>query len=70
MHKTPKPYTADKQATPVAAEPAAVYGRTDSHTDEVLSSFQPVSKPGRMTVDEYFDELWTLYLKKRENIQS
>lgn len=70
MHKTSKPYTADKQPAPVAAEPTAVYGRTDSHSDEVLSSFQPVSKPGRMTVDEFFAELREVLHRKYEDLQS
>ena len=24
----------------------------------------------RMSVDEYFDELWSMYLTKRENLQN
>lgn len=46
---TPKPYDTESQPIPVAAEPAAVYGKESS----------------RMSVDEYFDDLWSLYLKKR-----
>ena len=70
MQKTSKPYTTEEPSAPVAAEPTAVYGRTAKPADDVRSSFHPVSKPGRMTVDEYFNELWTVYLKKCENLQS
>ena len=44
-----KPYKTKNQPTPAATEPAAVYGKESS----------------RMSVDEYFDDLWSLYLKKR-----
>ena len=66
----PKPYNTEEQPLPVAAEPIAVYGHPASHVDGVVSTLKTVSSPGRMTVDEYFDELWALYLKKRENLQS
>lgn len=46
---TPKPYNTDGHSMTAAAEPAVVYGRSTS---------------GRMSVDEYFDELWAMYLKK------
>ena len=46
---TPKPYDTESQPIPVAAEPAAVYGKESS----------------RMSVDEFFDDLRSLYLKKR-----
>ena len=28
------------------------------------------SNAGRLSVDEYFDELWSMYLKKHENLQA
>ena len=46
---TPKPYDTKDQPTSAAAEPATVYGKESS----------------RMSVDEYFDDLWSMYLKKR-----
>lgn len=30
-----------------------------------ISSFEAVSKPGRMTVNEYFDEVWERVVEKR-----
>ena len=53
----------------MAAEPAAVYGRAASPVDDVHLSYQPVSKPGRMTVDEYFDELREILHRKYEELQ-
>lgn len=65
----PKPYDTEDQSMPQTAEPEASYGRNAYHPEDVISTIQSVSKPGRMTVDEYFDELWSMYLKKSENLQ-
>lgn len=59
---------------PVAAEPATVYGKVagnDERTISTLHSHETNSgTDGRMSVDEYFDELWSMYLKKRENLRA
>lgn len=65
----PKPYNTEEQPAPMAAEPAAVYGRAASPVDDVHLSYQPVSKPGRMTVDEYFAELREILHRKYEELQ-
>ena len=66
----PKPYNTEEQPALMAAEPAAVYGRNAGSVDDVRSSSQPLSKPGRMTVDEYFAELREVLHKKYEELQS
>lgn len=66
----PKTYDTEKQPALVATEPASVYGRTASRAEEALSSFQPVSKTGRMTVDEFFAELREVLHRKYEDLQS
>lgn len=53
-----KPYSTDEQPIPVAEESSAVYGRTVS------------SRTGRMTVEEYFDEVRRVLHKKYEDVQS
>ena len=51
---------------PTASEPEAVYGRT-----AVAHEGVPIGvKCERLSVDEYFDELWSMYLTKRENLQN
>lgn len=50
---------------PKASEQATVYGRT-----AVAHESHPIGgQRERLSVDEYFDELWSMYLTKRENIQ-
>ena len=61
-----KPYTINEQPTPSAAEPALVYGNST-----IVKENAPMDADGnreRMSVDEYFDELWSMYLEKRENL--
>lgn len=60
MQHTPKPYYTEETSSVRVEEVPAGYGHNTSNH---------VSKPGRMTVDEYFDELWNVYLKKCENLQ-
>lgn len=61
-----KSYKTEEQPMPAASEPEAVYGRTAvTHED-----FPIGGKRERLSVDEYFDELWFLYLRKRENIRA
>ena len=61
-----KPYKTDEQPMPTAPEPEAVYGRT-----AVTHEGYPFGgKHERLSVDEYFDELWSMYLTKRENLQN
>lgn len=51
---------------PTASEPEAVYGRTSvAHENCPI-----VGKCERLSVDEYFDELWSMYLTKRENLRA
>jgi len=61
-----KHYTINEQPTPSAAEPALVYG--NSATVKENASMAADGHRERMSVDEYFDELWSMYLKKRENL--
>lgn len=61
-----KPYTIDEQPNPSAAEQAFVYGNSTT-----LKENTPMTADGhreRMSVDEYFDELRSMYLKKHENL--
>lgn len=63
-----KPYTTNEQPTPSAAEQAFVYGKSTTMKENT-----PMTADGnreRMSVDEYFDELWSMYLKKRENLRA
>ena len=63
-----KPYTINEQPTPSAAEPAFVYGNSTTMKENT-----PMTADGnreRMSVDEYFDELWSMYLKKREDLRA
>ena len=51
---------------PTASEPEVVYGRT-----AVTHEGCPIGgKHERLSVDEYFDELWSMYLAKRKNLQN
>ena len=51
----------EEQPVLKASEPDAVYGRTT-----VAHEIFPIGgKHERLSVDEYFDELWTMYLTKR-----
>ena len=61
-----KPYKTEEQPMSTASEPEAVYGRT-----AVAHEGYPIGgKRERLSVDEYFDELWSMYLKKRENLRA
>ena len=59
---------------PVAAEPATVYRKMEGNDERIISTFHSHeangNTAGRMSVDEYFDELWSMYLKKRENLRA
>ena len=61
-----KPYKTEEQPMPTASEPEAVYGRTSV----VHENCPIVGKCERLSVDEYFDELWSMYLTKRENLRA
>lgn len=69
-----KPYITEEEPLPVAEEPVSAYGRSSVSNDGIVSSFQSssatVSKPGRMTVEEYFDEVRRVLHKKYEDVQS
>ena len=61
-----KPYKTEEQTMQTASEPVVVYGRT-----AVAHESCPIGcKRERLSVDEYFDELWSMYLTKRENLQN
>lgn len=63
-----KHYTINEQPTPSAAEPAFVYGNS-----AIVKENGPMAADDnreRMSVDEYFDELWSMYLTKRENLRA
>lgn len=61
-----KPYKTEEQPMSTASEPDIVYGRTAvAHED-----FPIGGKRERLSVDEYFDELWSMYLTKRENLRA
>ena len=67
----PKQYDTKDQPMPVAAEPAAVYGRIAGNDERIIPSVHSHETTSvRMSVDEYFDELWSMYLTKRENLQN
>lgn len=72
VNMTPKPYNTEDQSMPVAAEPATVYRKMEGNDERIISTFHSHeangNTAGRMSVDEYFDELWSMYLKKRENL--
>ena len=57
----------------MAGEPTTAYGRTVVDNDEILSAIQSqnalVSKPGRMSVEEYFNEARRVLHKKYEDLQ-
>ena len=71
---TPKPYDTEGQPISATAEPETVYGRIVGNDERIISTVHShtsiSSNAGRMSVDEYFDELWSMYLKKRENLRA
>ena len=64
-------YVNEDQLESQVAEPSIIYGH-GAKPEKSLSSCpietEVVDKSGRMTVDEYFDKVWTLVVKKHENI--
>ena len=68
-----KTYNVEEQLPTMAGEPATAYGQTVVDNDGILSAFQSqnasVSKPGRMTVEEYFNEARKVLHKKYEDLQ-
>lgn len=61
-----KPNKTEEQPMPTASEPEVVYGRMAIAHE----NFPIGGKCERLSVDEYFDELWSMYLTKRENLQN
>jgi hypothetical protein len=59
---------------PVAAEPATVYGRITGNDEKIIPTFNSHvdngSTAGRLSVDEYFDELWSMYRCRTINVGS
>ena len=68
-----KTYNVEEQPSTMAGEPTTVYEQTVADNDGILSTFQSqnasVSKPGRLTVEEYFNEARKVLHKKYENLQ-
>ena len=61
-----KTYKTEEQPMPTSSEPETVFGRAAVAQENV-----PIGvKRERLSVDEYFDELWSMYLTKRENLQN
>ena len=61
-----KTYKTEEQPMPTSSEPETVYGCAAVAQENV-----PIGvKRERLSVDEYFDELWSMYLTKRENLQN
>ena len=68
-----KPYNIEEESAPKVEEPVSAYGRAAVSDDGLHALFQScnaiVSKPGRMTVDEYFGEVRRVLHRKYENLQ-
>ena len=63
-------HNTEEQIPTMVAEPTAVY-RTAAGGESLSAMCNTtVSKPGRMTVEDYFNELWAMYLKESEKLQS
>ncbi len=60
-----KTYKTEEQPMPTSSEPETVYGCAAVAQENVRIG----GKRKRLSVDEYFDELWSLYLTKRENLR-
>ena len=56
----------EEQPRPTSSEPETVYGCAAVAQE----NFPTGGKRERLSVDEYFDELWSMYLTKRENLQN
>ena len=63
-------HNTEKQAQTIVSEPISVYGTATGGESFSAMSNTTLSKSGRMTVDEYFNELWAMYLKESEKLQS
>ena len=67
-----KIYTNKEKPTPKVAEPAIAYGRDLEHGEVQFSSdaarCDHLEESDRMSVDEYFDEVWSMVLKKHEDL--
>lgn len=61
-----KTYKTEEQPIPTSSEPETVYGCAAVAQE----NFPTGGKRERLSVDEYFDELWSTYLTKRENLQN
>lgn len=61
-----KTYKTEEQPMPTSSEPETVSGCATVAQE----NFPTGGKRERLSVDEYFDELWSMYLTKRENLQN
>ena len=69
---TKKTYPNKEESTPKVAEPAIAYGRDLERREGSFSSDATSchnhEESDRMSVDEYFDEVWSMVLKKHEDL--
>ncbi len=67
-----KRYTNKEESTPKVAEPSISYGHDMDRSGKTLSSdatsCNSLEESDRMSVDEYFDEVWSMVLKKHEDL--
>ncbi|MBP5664228.1 MAG: hypothetical protein J6X16_08165 [Bacteroidales bacterium] len=67
-----KRYTNKEESTPKVAEPSISYGHDMDRSGKTLSSdatsCNNLEESDRMSVDEYFDEVWSMVLKKHDSI--
>lgn len=66
-----KTYPNKEESAPKVAEPAFAYGCDLEHREVPFSSdaarCDHLEESDRMSVDEYFDEVWSMVLKKHED---
>lgn len=67
-----KTYPNNEESTPKVAEPSIAYGRDLEHREGPFSSDAAsrdnLEESDRMSVDEYFDEVWSMVLKKHDGL--
>ena len=59
----------EEQVPTTVEEPTVAYGHPASRETMPPMNEHPVSQPGRMTPEEYFNEVWRMTLRKRGNLQ-
>lgn len=64
-----KPYSTEDEPMPAAEEPVAAYGQAVGALSSFRAGNAAVSKPGRMTVEEFFGEVRSVLHKKYGDLQ-